>query len=200
MDKSKRDVNLKLIQGQREAEHRGFSDVSPQSEERREFVDYLFERYHSSLLRYLTQLTANAHDAEEVLQEAFIRIMRVETLDTLEARARGYLFKIATNIIRDRKRKEASQFYSAHLSLNDIELENQEPLPEKLFEWHERLRAIKGCLLELKPRCQKVFILHCIENLSYREISKILNVSTKTVERDMLMAVTLCQEKVGPWE
>lgn len=199
MHKTKKDLKLKLIQGQQQA---GNSDSSlwEQSEERREFVDYLFERYHGSLLRYLTQLTANSHDAEEVLQEAFIRIMRVETLDTLEARARGYLFKIATNIIRDRKRKEASQFHSAHLPIQDLELENQAPLPEKLFEWQEGLRSVKKCLLELSPRCQKVFILHCIESLSYKEISKILNVSTKTVERDMLMAIELCQEKVGPWE
>lgn len=200
MAKTKRDLKLKLIQGQSQDDHSGSPDLSPESEERREFVDYLFERYHHSLLRYLRQLTANTHDAEEVLQEAFIRIMRVETLDTLEARARGYLFKIATNIIRDRKRKEASQFYSAHLSIDDIELENQSPVPEKLFEWQEGLRSIKRCLMELSPRCQKVFVLHCIESLSYKEISKILNVSTKTVERDMLMAIELCQEKVGPWE
>ena len=161
-----------------------------------EFVDYLFERYRVSLLRYLTRLMSNKEDAEEVLQDTYIRIMQIETLDSIEAKARGYLFKIATNLVRDRARKQKIQFRYPHVPFEDKYLSYDAPSPDELAEWQEGLQAVKECLLELSPRCQQITVMHFIEGLSYSEIAKILRISKKTVVRDMAMVLALCQVRL----
>lgn len=193
-------TTLKVIQGQQGVntnpgnlpEEAGTS----QNGDRREFVDYLFERHRVSLLKYLTKFMSSRDDAEEVLQEAYIRIMQVETLDSIEAKARSYLFKIATNLARDRARKQVSQFRQHHVPFEDKDLPYDAPLPDELAEWQEGLQAVKQCLLELSPRCQQVTIMHFIEGLSYSEIAKILRISKKTVVRDIALVLQLCQVRL----
>ncbi|HSH65624.1 MAG TPA: sigma factor [Bacteroidia bacterium] len=57
--------------------------------EQRDFVEYLFRRYERPLRRYLSRMTSSGEEVEEVLQEAYIRVMQTDNLDRLEARARG---------------------------------------------------------------------------------------------------------------
>src|SRR5690606_18403424 len=50
--------------------------------------------------------------------------------------------------------------------------------------------------LDLPPRYRRVFLLHVTENMSYRAISRCLDVSTKAVERDIAMVLELCQSRL----
>ena len=188
---------LRVIQGQKDVtanpDNISQECITSQTGDRREFVDYLFERYRVSLLKYLTKFMSSREDAEDVVQEAYIRIMQVETLNNIEAQARSYLFTIATNLARDRARKQKVQFQHAHVSLDGKDLPYDAPSPDKLAEWQEGLQAVKQCLLELSPRCQQVTIMHFIEGLSYSEIAKILRISKKTVVRDIALVLQLCQ-------
>jgi len=164
--------------------------------DRREVVDYLFARYHRPLLRYITKMMPNLGEAEEVLQETYARIMCVEKLDNLEIRARAYIFTIASNIVRDRLRQKIARFSDKHLPLEDLELISEVPSPENLVEWNEALQIVKHCLLELKPRCRKIFLLRMVEQLTYKAIAEVMSVSAKTVERDMTLAVQLCRMRL----
>lgn len=167
--------------------------------DRREFVDYLFEKYRSSLLRYLTTLLSNAADAEDILQETYIRIIGSGTVDCLEVRARSYLYTIATNLVRDRVRHEKVRNRAERLALEDLQALRENPRPEQTLLWNESLSIVKRCLDELSPRCRQVFLMSLVENLSYREIAQVLDVSTKTVERDMQMAMQFCQARLKDW-
>jgi RNA polymerase sigma factor (sigma-70 family) len=79
-------------------------------DEHARFVRELFERHRHALLRYLKGLLTNRADAEDVLQETYARLLDVTDLDQAGGRARAYLFKVATNLARDRfrRRKESS--------------------------------------------------------------------------------------------
>src|SRR3989337_2032427 len=68
-------------------------------DERCEFIDQLFRRYRYSLLRYLHRLTGDTGEAEDVIQETYLRLIRAENLDRLESKARNYIFTIATNLV-----------------------------------------------------------------------------------------------------
>ena len=184
---------LKVIQGKKTVSE---ERITSQTGDRQEFVDYLFDRYRVSLLKYLTKFMSSREDAEDVVQEAYIRIMQVETLDNIEAKARSYLFTIATNLARDRARKQMVQFRHGHVSFDGKDLPNDAPSPDKLAEWQEGLQGVKQCLLELSPRCQQVTIMHFIEGLSYSEIAKILRISKKTVVRDIALVLQLCQMRL----
>jgi RNA polymerase sigma-70 factor (ECF subfamily) len=175
------------------------ADNTSTDSEQRDFVDYLFKRYRGPLSHYLMELLRSKEEAEEILQETYIRIIQTDSLDRLEARARGYLFKIATNLVPDRIRSRRARAVDQHISLgdiNDIELISESAGPDSLTEWRQSLQKIKDCLMELQPRCRHVFILHVYEQLTLREIAGILHISSKTVERDLALALELCQTRL----
>lgn len=167
---------------------------------RREFVDYLFEKYRSPLLRYITTLLSSRHDAEDILQETYIRIIGSSNVDCLEVRARSYLYTIATNLVRDRIRHEKVRANAERMALEEAERGTGSPRPDQTLQWNEGLQIVRRCLAELEPRCRRVFLLSLVENLTYREIAQVLDVSTKTVERDMQLAVQLCQTRLKDWQ
>jgi RNA polymerase sigma-70 factor (ECF subfamily) len=64
--------------------------------------DGLFERLYPPLFRYVQRMTGDADAAEDITQEAFVRLLRQSLPDD---EARPWLFAVATNLLRDRARK-----------------------------------------------------------------------------------------------
>ena len=88
---------------------------------------------------YLTRLIPNRADAEEIAQEAFVRLLGAAHLETDASRARNYLFATATNLARDNYRRRSARAEGAHVALDDVQLEADEPLPERCVD------AERGC-------------------------------------------------------
>lgn len=165
---------------------------SPELEHAR-FVEHLFERYRRPLLRYVSGLLGWRADAEDVLQEAYTRLLGVQALDRTPARARAYLFKIATNLVRDRFRRPEPT--TSEAALADAAADRSES-PDGIVDFEQGLDAVRRALLELKPRCREVFLLRTAEGLGYDEIAARLRTSKRTVEREMKHALDVCQERL----
>lgn len=195
----KKNITLRLIKGSLKSpsEKPPVPKTIPYDEEQTEFVEYLFRRYKAPLSRYLHNLRCSNEETEEILQETYIRIIRANDLDRLEVRARGYLYKIALNLLRDRIRREKVRQKNNHVQIDSMEIESDCPSPEQIAEWHGNLHLIKQVLLSLQPRCRKVFLLHFFEQYSLKDISGILSVHRKTVERDLTLAIDLCRSALG---
>ena len=80
-------------------------------------LDRLFREYHRPLVRYLTRRLGDRDWAEEVAQETFLRAARQQTLTS----ERSWLFAVATNLVRDEARKDATR--RRHLELLRAEAE-----------------------------------------------------------------------------
>lgn len=167
---------------------------------RAELVKRLFADHRAALLRYLTRLLSSSEDAEELVQETYIRVMRVEYLEQLDDQGRRFLFKIATNLVRDRIRQRKARAFHSHVPCELDELAGEEAPPDEVADWDAGLRVVKQVLLDLPPRYRRVFLLHVTENMSYRAISRCLDISTKTVERDIAMVLELCQSRLRTME
>jgi RNA polymerase sigma factor (sigma-70 family) len=164
-----------------------------EQEDKFEFIEHLFRRYRHSLQKYLNRLTRNREESDEVIQETYLRLIQTDQLDRLEARARNYIFTIATNLVRDRRRYDLSRSKDRHDSIDDAELACHLPMPEYIVDRDKGLEIVRRCLLELQPRCRQVFILHALEQLTFTEIAVVLKISRKTVVRDFGLALELCQ-------
>jgi RNA polymerase sigma factor CnrH len=163
-------------------------------------VERLFSDHRVALLQYLTRLLSSSEDAEEVLQETYLRLLRVEHLEHLDDQVRRFLFKIATNLARDRFRQRKSRSYAGHISYELVELVGNDDSPDEIIDWDAGMHVIKQVLLDLPPRHRQVFLLHVTQNMSYRTIARHLDVSTKTVERDIAMVLELCQGRLRTTE
>jgi RNA polymerase sigma factor (sigma-70 family) len=164
-------------------------------DEHRQFVTQLFERHRKPLLHYLTGLLTRREDAEEVLQDAYLRILDSTALERSEGKARAFLFKVATNLAYDCFRRRRTR--GPQTSIQDACLASDDPSPERMLDIGLAMEALGEALEELKPRCRRVFLLRAAEQLSYAEIAERLGVSKRTAEREMQAALIQCQEKLG---
>ena len=161
-----------------------------------EFVTGLFERCRRALLKYLFDLLSRREDAEDVVQETYIRLMNAKTLERSDARARAFLFKIATNLAYDRFRERRVRGPQSDAELGT--LASDAPSPERVVAFEQGVEIVKRALLELPPRCRQVFLLRTAEELGYDEIAERLQVSKRTVEREMQTALEICQQRLQP--
>ncbi len=133
----------------------------------------LFRTIHPPLHRYLYRLTGDADVADDVAQEAFVRLSRV-TLD--EADARPWLFKVATNLVRDRARKA-----ERHRRLEpDVPRPSASRSPEENAERAETVARVRAVLRSL-PERDRTMLLMREEGFRYEEIARVVGVATASV-------------------
>lgn len=164
------------------------------AERQRDIVARTFERFRIPLLRYLTDLLSRRDEAEDLVQETYLRLMQVETIET--GRVRALIFKVATNLAYDRfRQRRARGPHSDDASLADVPAPN--PAPDRVVAFEQGVEIVKRTLHELKPRCRQVFLLRVSAELSYEEIAQRLGISKRTAEREMQHALEVCQRRLG---
>lgn len=177
----------------------GFRHEHNRAERRAELVEALFKRYRRSLLWYLSRFVPNRADAEEVAQEAFVRLLGAENLETDAGRGRNYLFATATNLARDNYRRRAARAEGAHVALEELQIETDEPPPERVIDAERGKAIVDSALRDLEPRPREAFLLYMREEMTYERIALRLGVSKKTIERDIALTLALCRSRLTRW-
>lgn len=137
-------------------------------------VDALFRRLYPSLFRYLHRLTGDVDVADDVAQEAFVRLLR----DPLpESDARPWLFRVATNLVRDRARKT-----KRHRRLRPRAVREGPPpsRPDEVVERAERIAQVRAALDRIPERDRRMLLMR-EEGFSYREIADAVGVAPSSV-------------------
>lgn len=162
------------------------------SHEQRDFVQHLFERHRASLLRHVASLLGTTTDAEDIVQETCARLLRAENLEHDEARARSYMFRVATNLAYDNHRKRRTRHVEDLGPASEPVVDG----PDAILDLDRAIEAITQTLLQLKPRCRQVFLLRASEGLSFEAIAERLGISKRTVEREMKHGLDACQRRL----
>lgn len=166
--------------------------------ERERRVVLLINQLRAPLLQRLARMLGTREDAEDVLQEACMKLLRVEDLWAGEHHARAFFIKIATNLARDALRRRKSHFHDSHIELGALELAHPELQPDEQADQDLARERLAVLMRRLSARHQSVLMLHLGETLSYRAIAQRLGVSTKTIERDMAVVKGLLSPPVTP--
>lgn len=138
--------------------------------------EQLFDEVYPSLFRYCHRLTGDADVADDLAQEAFVRLFdrRVEG----EAPAlRVWLFKVATHLLRDRARQSGNR---RRLLTENPVLPSEAPDPDREVERGETVRRVRVVLDRLDER-DRVLLLMREEGFSYREIAQAVEVAPGSV-------------------
>lgn len=154
--------------------------------------------FRPMLIRYFRRhLGAEATaDAEDLAHEALIRLIRSPTQAT---NTEAYLLRIASNLLRDRFRRDRSQRRPLHDSYETElhDLPSEEPGGDRVYEDRERLSRFLEALDQLPPRCRQVFLLQRYEGLTYTSIAKRLQISVSAVEKHMMRALLHFQARLA---
>lgn len=136
--------------------------------------DSLFQKLYPSLFRYLHRLTGDSDVADDVAQEAFVRLLR-QTLP--EAEVRPWLFTVATNLVRDHARKiERRQ----RLLTTAPALVSSTPLPDETVERSEQVGSVRSVLDQMSARDQQLLLMR-EEGFKYEEIARVIGVAPASV-------------------
>lgn len=148
----------------------------------------LFIRLHNRLKQFAWSIVRSGEEAEEIVSDIFIRIwQKRHQLADIESPLLYFYTAIknqALNQLRKNKRQQNLHAEAWMVQGNSIIFN-----PEQLLLTGEMMRQIIKAVNELPPRCRLVFKLIKESGLSYRETSTLLDLSVKTIEAQMAIAL-----------
>lgn len=135
-------------------------------------------RYQQLAWRIAYRYVGNYSDAEEIAQEAFLKILDSAGSYRPSAKFSTYLYKVVANVCLDYSRKK-----KAWLTDDFFTDKKSADTPEKHQQVRERDQSIQSAVDSLPARQRVAVILRYYENLSYHEIAVSMDTSVKAIER-----------------
>lgn len=161
-------------------------------------LEEVFTNHAQGLVRFLYRKVKNWEDAEDIAQNAFIRIQRLTQTGELD-NPKAYLYQTASNLAIDKIRRE--KLHTAYVQSEMIDttagiqpVETDTHCPERQLRAREQLNKVEAALAQLPHKCRQAFMLHRVRNLSYNDIAKEMNVSVSSVEKYILQALKHCRK------
>ncbi|MFW6146587.1 MAG: RNA polymerase sigma factor [Planctomycetota bacterium] len=147
---------------------------------RAEGYQALLAAYNPRLYGYFYRMTGNRHDAEDLLGETVLRLVRTLPDYKEQGRFEPWLFRIAANLVRDRFRRRKTA--PTILSLTDDDdddraaaLPGREPDVDARLMAAEASADLKAALDTLDPTTRNMIMLRHFAELSFAEIAEIMN-------------------------
>lgn len=153
-------------------------------------IDTLFRRLYPPLHRYILRLTGDGDTADDIAQEAFVRLLR-QSLP--EAEAKPWLFAVATNLVRDGARKTSRR--ERILAIVRPAPAGASP-PDALVERNERVAVVREALDRLKERDRRLLLMR-EEGFTYEEMARAVGVAPTSVGTLLARAVRRFSEAVS---
>jgi RNA polymerase sigma-70 factor (ECF subfamily) len=129
-------------------------------------IERIFEESHGLVFRTAYRLTGNAADAEDVLQQVFLRLIRrgdsAEPLENQQSYLRRAAINVSIDVIRNRQEARTGP------------LDDSRAAPDDPRELRDSLRR---ALATLSPKAAEIFALRFFEGYSNQEIAKMLGMS-----------------------
>lgn len=138
------------------------------------------------LFKFSYSLVKSKEVAEELVSDVFIKLWQIRgQLNTIE-NLKVYLYRITRNLSLNYLAKtKNSAFRSEQI---DIESVIDFNTPEDLYVSAETIKGIKQAIQELPPQCRIIFLLVRDQNMKYKEVAHILNISVFTVRNQVAIA------------
>ena len=156
----------------------------------------IYERYCKRLYGFVLRYIKQEADAEEIVQEVFIKIWEARTKIDVYSSFESFLFTIAYNATISLFRKRISEKkYLEHLK----SLQQIEDAPDVISEIHfnELNKKVQALLNELTPRQKEIFQLSREEGLTHEEIAKKLDISVNTVKKHIANTLAFLKSKTN---
>jgi RNA polymerase sigma-70 factor (ECF subfamily) len=168
----------------------------------------LVERHSATIFRLAYRLTGNHHDAEEIVQEAFLRAYQKLEQFASQANFATWVYRIAANYTIDRMRqrkKEDARRQTPHPEMADDV--NQDPLrqipdvapsPERLTQSVELRKEMESALETLTPAERTAFVMRHCDGCGIEEIATALKSNSSAAKNTVFRAVQKLRHALEP--
>lgn len=159
----------------------------------RTVFEEIFNKYYKIIFVYVMKMCRDFDIAEDVTQNAFLSLWTKREKINIHTSIKKYLFSIARNFYIDHYRKLEREKNSFSL----YQYQQKEATRMEMYEAEdtsEDIRLMKALIEELPPKCKEILLLSKEKGLKYKEIADQLNISLKTVESQMYIAMKKLRE------
>ena len=140
-------------------------------------AEALFNRHQAALVRYLLRYTGDPDAAADAAQETYLAL--IERPPESEANVRAWLFSVATNVVRQNRRKR----HEAALAPDELERITSEDAaldPLAAVELDEKRKTVRRLVARLSSK-ERTILLMREEGFTHREIAQAVGTTTKSI-------------------
>ena len=139
-----------------------------------------YERTARPVWAYLARMSGDARLADDLLQEAYYRFLRANVAHESDAHRRNYLFRIATNLVRDHRRRPNLE--TGGLASGAGEIDHVDPRSADSAGGAVRRLDLARSMARLKPRERDLLWLAYAQGSSHKEIAETLGLKTASIK------------------
>jgi RNA polymerase sigma-70 factor (ECF subfamily) len=175
----------------------------------REAYRILVERHSRNVYRLAYRMTGNQHDAEEVVQEAFLRAYQKLSQFAARANFGTWVYRIAANYAIDRMRQRKSEDSNRALPARQTEdgaemdlmstVPDAAPSPERLAQSGQLAAQMRAALRELTPAERTAFVMRHWGGSGIEEIAAALNSSASAAKNTVFRSVQKLRKSLEPF-
>ena len=159
-------------------------------------ITELYSQHHGWLFTWLRRKLGCTHNAADVAQDTFARILHARESVTAIREPRAYLSTTARRLIIDQaRRKQIEHAYLQELMLTVETLEGFQS-PEQIHTTLQALEHIAFMLEGMHDNVRQAFVLYYLEDLTQQQIARHLKLSERTVRKYLIQALLHCSHSV----
>jgi len=162
---------------------------------KREAFEVLVKRYERQIFSLAYRLTNNYDDAVDLAQEVFLHLFRV--LDKFDGDRKFFpwMYRIATNVCYNALKKRPKEFLPLDNVIEFTSLTSDQP--EACFESKEIQETVHKAIAELPENFRVPMVLKYLEDMSYQQISEVMNLPVSTIETRLYRGRILLQKRLS---
>lgn len=163
---------------------------------RHDNIDTLYSQHNRWLIGWLAKKVGCPHNAADLAQDTFVRIIKSRNALLGVREPRAYLITTAKRLMIDKARRRTLE--TAYLNELMVAAETLEsyPSPEQTLQAIEALQHISQVLERVPAKAQQVFLLVYLEGKTQTATAEQLGITTRTVRSHLLKVLVSCQQHI----
>lgn len=171
----------------------GQSGETPDHAVHAQLIERLFREHNEALLRFLLTRLHSAQDAREVAQEAYVRLLSLDTPGAVSY-LRAFLFQTAANLALDRLRRGQVHHRATAQPMFDEWIDSR--TPERRVAGGQEIERLQRLLEALPPKCQRAFLLNRCYGMDFDAVAKEMGLKTRMVRTYVVRALLYCRSQM----
>lgn len=155
-------------------------------------IEKIFRAHHTMLCNVAYAMVKDKSTAEDIVQDVFLNLWKKRTELVIDTNLKGYLYRAVSNSCLNYLQSYHKKNFKLYEGFDDHQVGFE--LPQDQMDYERLERLIEEAIDRLPPRCKAIFILSRFEGMKQQQIAETLQLSLKTVENQMGIALSKLRE------